>query len=139
MKGFLRRLRGVIKTGLIGAAGFGAALSGFFALTGHVDAILIALPYTAFAGFLVGGVSAGIFSLTERHRRLEDLSLRRVALWGAMGGSLVTVAFNLVTVGFVARAVAWLRGGPKSRYRFLETARRSWRCARRPRGPGRQR
>ena len=101
MKGFLRRLRGVIKTGLIGAAGFGAALSGFFALTGHVDATLFALPYTAFAGFLVGGVSAGIFSLTERHRRLEDLSLRRVALWGAMGGSLVTVAFNLVTVGFV--------------------------------------
>ena len=101
MKQFLRRLRGVIKICLLVAAGFSAFFSGIFALAGRGDAILIALPYFAGFGFIVGGVSAGILSMAERHRRLEDLSLRRVALWGAIGGCLVTGAFNLVNSGTV--------------------------------------
>jgi peptidoglycan/LPS O-acetylase OafA/YrhL len=101
MKAFLRRLRGVVKTGLMWAVGSVAFFSGFLALVGRSDGILISIPYFASFGFIVGGVFAGILSMTERHRRLEDLSLRRVALWGAIGGLLVTVAFNLVNAGTV--------------------------------------
>ena len=47
---------------------------------------MIGIPFFAGFGFIMGGAFAGILSLTERHRRLQDLSLRRVALWGALGG-----------------------------------------------------
>ena len=53
------------------------------------------------AGFIVGAAFAAILSMTERHRKLEDLSLRRIALWGAIGGFLATGAFNLVNDGTV--------------------------------------
>jgi len=107
MKQFLRRLRGVITTGLLGAVGFSVVVAGGMAVQGNGEWILIALPVIAFGGFLMGSVSAGIFSLIERRRRLEDLSLRRVALWGAIGGFLATVAVNLGTVGFVDWPAVW--------------------------------
>jgi hypothetical protein len=37
-------------------------------------------------GFLAGASFAAILSVAERRHSLEDLSLRRVALWGAGGG-----------------------------------------------------
>ena len=84
MKGFLRRLRGVVKTGLLWAAFFVAFFSVPEILGGR--SVLIGIPFFAGFGFIMGGAFAGILSLTERHRRLQDLSLRRVALWGALGG-----------------------------------------------------
>ena len=39
--------------------------------------------------------------MIERHRKSEDLSLRRIALWGVIAGFLVTGAFNLVYSGTV--------------------------------------
>ena len=86
MKGFLRRLRGVITTGLLWAVGSVAFFSVFEVLGGRTDSLLIAIPFYAGFGFIMGGAFAGILSLAERHRRLEDLSLWRVALWGALGG-----------------------------------------------------
>lgn len=92
MRRFLRRIRGIIGTGLIWAAGF----VGFFTVAQlvRVGMTLQIFPGLAFRwaiyGFLTGGTFAGILALTERHRKLEDLSLRRVALWGAVGGFLIT-------------------------------------------------
>jgi len=105
MKGFLRRLRGIIGMGLLWAVGSVAFFLGLAALQGGGwggwVGILYLIPMSAGFGFIAGCAFAGILSMTERHRRLEDLSLRRVALWGAIGGCLVTGAFNLVSSGTV--------------------------------------
>lgn len=121
MKGFLRRLRGVITTGLLWAVGSVAFFSVFEVLGGRTDSLLIAIPFYAGFGFIMGGAFAGILSLTERHRRLEDLSLRRVALWGALGGlvflGIATLVFRppelvswlilpILTAGFASGSVA---------------------------------
>ena len=42
-------------------------------------------------GFLAGASFAVILSVAERHHSLEDLSLRRVALWGAGGGLVLSL------------------------------------------------
>lgn len=101
MKGFLRRLRGVVKTGLLWALGSVAFFSGLLALAGRFDVILVSIPWFAGFGFLVGGAFAGLLILTERHQTLEGLSLRRVALWGGIGGFLATVVFNLINGGTI--------------------------------------
>lgn len=49
-----------------------------------------------FMGLVVGGAFAVILSITERRHRLEDLSLWRTALWGALGGFLVAAGFDLL-------------------------------------------
>lgn len=89
---FLRRLRGIIGTGLTWAIGwavisvgmtipFGVPLEflGIIALSGVVR------------GFIAGGAFATILSIAERHHTLEDLSLRRVGLWGGIGGGLLVL------------------------------------------------
>jgi len=94
MKGFLRRLRGVIKTGLTWAVGW----AGFFAVVGAILETNVprAVFIGGFMGLIVGGAFSVILSITERRHRLEDLSLWRVALWGGLGGILVTGSFNLL-------------------------------------------
>ena len=86
MKGFLKRLRGVINTGLMWAAGSAALFGGLDVLKGRAGGLWITIPVYASMGFIMGGAFAVVLVLTERHRRLEDLSLRRVALWGALAG-----------------------------------------------------
>ena len=54
------------------------------------------IPIYATFGFIMGSGFAGILSLTERHKRLADLSLRRVALWGALGGLVFLGGFSLM-------------------------------------------
>lgn len=48
-------------------------------------------------GMLAGAVSGAIFAvilaLAERNRTLSDLSIRRLAIWGGIGASLVPAAF----------------------------------------------
>ena len=102
MKGFLRRIRGIIGTGLTWAFGF-AAFNSIVALFqgGGWGSFLGASTIGGFFGFVLGSGFAGILSLTERHRTLGELSLPRVGLWGAIGGFLFTVAFNLVFGGTI--------------------------------------
>ena len=101
MKRFLRRLRGIIGTGLTWALGFAGFNSLVLLFQGRGEILLASIPVSALFGFVLGSGFAGILSLTERNRSLADLSLPRVGLWGAIGGSLVTVAFNLVFGGTV--------------------------------------
>jgi hypothetical protein len=45
--------------------------------------------------FIAGSVFAVILSVVERHHRLEDLSLRRVALWGGLSTLVVFGSYGL--------------------------------------------
>jgi hypothetical protein len=94
MKGFLRRLRGVIGMGLT----WGLALAGVGTLVGLMfgGTFVPGLALTGgFLGFIVGSAFAVILSIAERRHGLRDLSLWRMALWGGIGGALVAGATNL--------------------------------------------
>lgn len=70
-------------------------------------------------GFISGSVFAMIFSSAERRKRIEDLSVLRSTLWGALGGAALplltsmpdAVLFNTVPLGaiFAASTVAIAR------------------------------
>jgi hypothetical protein len=102
VKGLFRRIRGIIGTGLTWAFGF-AAFNSIVALFqgGGWAPFLGAMTIGGFFGFVLGSGFASILSLTEGHRTLEELSLPRVGFWGAIGGFLFTVAFNLLFGGTI--------------------------------------
>jgi hypothetical protein len=62
-------------------------------------AILTVLPGNAFIGFIFGSVFAVVLSIAERHRRLEDLSIPRMGLWGALAALLVAGGVQLAFKG----------------------------------------
>lgn len=93
MKGLLKRLRGIIGTGLTWCVAWG----GLFATAGLVGAgnFVPGLAMTgAFLGLVGGSAFAVILSIAERRHNLADLSLWRVAFWGALGGVLMALAFG---------------------------------------------
>jgi hypothetical protein len=66
--------------------------AGIGALTGLDLGYLLRMAMgNSIGGFLAGASFAVILSVAERNRSLEDLSLRRVALWGAGGGLLISL------------------------------------------------
>ena len=93
MKQFLRRLRGIIGSGLTWAVGWVALGMGYSLF--HGASILSAIPGNASVGFIFGSVFAVILSVAERHRRLEDLSIPRMGLWGALTALLIVGALQL--------------------------------------------
>jgi hypothetical protein len=111
MKGFLRRLRGIIGTGLTWAVGWAGLWCAYFLVLAGLGLVgegvmsfpvfLVTTIFIAGWGFIAGGLFGLGLSILERHKKLEDLSLWRVALWGGLGGSLLTVVFNLTRVGYV--------------------------------------
>jgi hypothetical protein len=94
MKGFLRRLRGIIGTGLTWAVGWPIVNVAFCLLIGLPPRFLGPAVLTGLSsGFLAGSVFAVILSVVERRRTLEGLSLKRTALWGGIGGIFLRLAF----------------------------------------------
>ena len=95
MKRFLRRLRGIIGTGATWALGWAA----FFGVGGAIFGAY-SVPRLAvvggFMGLIAGSAFGVILSITERRRRLDELSLWRMALWGGLGGLLVAGSLNLL-------------------------------------------
>ena len=93
MRGLLRRLRGIIGTGLTWAVGWAGifAVAGVIFGAGSVPGVAVVFGFT---GLVAGGAFAVILSIAERRHRLEDLSLWRTALWGGFGGILVAAAFS---------------------------------------------
>jgi hypothetical protein len=61
--------------------------------------MLAAIPGNAAIGFVFGSVFAVIFGITERHRRLEDLSIPRMGLWGALTALLIVGGIQLGFLG----------------------------------------
>ena len=113
MKGFLKRLRGIIGTGLTWAVGCVAIMAGVTAFGGWLQipmaqwgVFFSQIPIYATFGFIMGSGFAGILSLIERHKRLADLSLPRVALWGGFGGLVLLGGVSLVYG--LPNLVSWL-------------------------------
>ena len=107
MKGFIRRIRGLIGTGLTWAVGWavlwGATIliaAGFGAFEGLTAGMfLIGALFVAGCGFFAGSAFGMILSVFERRKRLEDLSLKRIALLGGLvggvGGSTLVAIFGV--------------------------------------------
>ena len=97
MKGILRRLRGIIGTGITWALGWTGVLSVLHLLMG---APLQFIGQTVLTGLIWGSVAGGgfavVLSIAERRHALVDLSLWRVALWGGIGGSLLILVTVLI-------------------------------------------
>ncbi len=100
MKNLLRRVRGFIGMGLTWSAGFIAFMTGYALILGQFAGFVSMLPLFGSIGFLMGGTFGGFLALTERSKRLEDLSLRRVALWGGLGGAIAITAASLMLGAF---------------------------------------
>ena len=94
MKRFLQRLRGIIGTGLTWAVGwmgfYGVVILPILAVFGLIGGgasfILNTFIGVGIAGFVAGSAFGVVLSILERHKKLEDLSFKRIALWGGLGG-----------------------------------------------------
>ena len=114
MKKWLRRIRGALGMGLTWAVGW--ALSGMF--IGLASILLPGLPWHYFfavfdaplpalavPGFFAGVLFSTVLGIAGRRRRFDELSLPRVAAWGALGGVLLSllpaamVAVGLASLG----------------------------------------
>ena len=92
MKRFIRRGRGVIGTAVTWALAWVGLGAGIGALVGFELGYLLRMALTnSVGGFLAGASFALILSFAERNRTLEELSLRRIAVWGGGGGILVSL------------------------------------------------
>ncbi len=112
---WLRRVRGAIGMGLTWAAGWAA-----FGLLIGVSSKLFPsplwdrffevfdapLPALAVPGFLGGAMFSLVLGVAARRRKFEELSMRRTAAWGALGGLLV----GLLPAAMVAVGLATIDG-----------------------------
>lgn len=78
-----------------------------------LERFLSHMAYAAGLWMLAGAVSGAIFAvilaLAERNRTLSNLSIRRLAIWGGIGASLVPATF-LVLEAFVFTHGNWWSG-----------------------------
>ena len=99
---WLRRIRGVIGMGLTWAVAwsFVGAVQGvadFFLVFGQPPGIPLGLIVATYArmfaglGFFGGAIFSTVLGITEGRRRFDELSPRRFAAWGALGGLLLGV------------------------------------------------
>ena len=109
MKQWGRRVRGAIGMGILWAIGWG----GFGLLIGAASVVLPWLPWgvifkyfdaplpaLAMPGFICGALFSVVLGIAGRRHRFEDLSLKRFAAWGALGGLLLSlVPAVLVGIG----------------------------------------
>lgn len=97
MKSWLRRIRAAAVIGLAwGAAWLGAGLV-LLAIVGP-DAADVPFPLGfGLLGFLAGFTFSAVLAVVERRRNFQQLSLPRIAGWGATGGLIFATGFVLVT------------------------------------------
>lgn len=92
MQEWLRRLRGALGMGFTWAAAWFAA--GF--VPRWILGIDSDLPFPILfgaLGFAAGVTCSGLLVLTEGRRRFNQMSLPRFAMWGALGGLLLSALF----------------------------------------------
>lgn len=114
MHRLLRRTRGAIGMGFTWAAGWALAgvligvssrLLPWLPWNAVFDVFDAPLPALAVPGFVGGVLFSVVLGIAGRRRRFEELSLGRVAAWGAVGGLLLAltpaalVAVGLATIG----------------------------------------
>ena len=92
MRKWLRRIRGAIGMGLT----WGAAWSVAGIVLAAVTRFRADAPFPlifAVLGFLAGVTFSALLALAEGRRRFDQMSLKRFAAWGAVGGVLLSVVF----------------------------------------------
>jgi hypothetical protein len=104
---WLRRIRGAVGMGITWAVGWaitGVGIGVASLLTPflpwdvffrYIDAPLPALAVPGFVGGLLYSIVLGV---AGRHRRFDELSMSRTALWGALGGLLLAFFPSLLVV-----------------------------------------
>jgi hypothetical protein len=132
MKGFLRRLRGLIGTGLTWAVGWAGLYGATLLVMRILGAEAIWDPSLVFRvvlnvgtlGFIAGASFGVILSLLERHKRLEDLTFKRLALWGSLAGLVIVamlgaaflapvIIFTLLGIGSATGTLALAKRGAR--------------------------
>jgi hypothetical protein len=114
VKKWLRRIRGAVAMGLTWAAGWAVlgVLIGVITefLTGYsLESVIDPLAALAMPGFLGGAIFSAVLWFAEGGRRFDELSLPRLAAWGAVAGLLLGVLpFALGTPS--AKFPLWLLG-----------------------------
>ena len=95
MKRWLRRIRGAIGMGLTWAvAWFGAGVA--LLLVVGVGAADVPFPLGfGLLGFLAGVTFSGVLGIVEGRSRFDQMSLPRFAVWGGVGGLLLSGIFVL--------------------------------------------
>lgn len=92
-----RRLRAAVGMGLAwGLAWLGAGLVLLVIVGPGAADVPFPVGFGAL-GFLAGALFSLVLSVGEAGRRFEDMSVRRFAGWGAVGGVLFSVLFVAVT------------------------------------------
>lgn len=95
MKTWRRRIRAAIRMGLTWAlAWFGAGMA--LLVVGLVFGVTADVPFPilfGLFGFLAGTAFSGVLGIVEGRRRFDQMSLPRFAVWGAVGGILLTGIF----------------------------------------------
>jgi hypothetical protein len=95
MRTWLRRIRGAIGIGVTWAAVWFAAGSVPRWVFGVNTDAPLPLVFGLF-GLLAGVVFSAVLALTEGRRTFDQMSLPRFAVWGAMGGLLLSALFAKV-------------------------------------------
>jgi hypothetical protein len=106
---WLRRLRGIVVTGVIWGVlgsvlgGIAGAVGGFLLGTGFSFALVLNLSAgLALFGLIAGSGFAMLLTAMEGRKSLEDLSALRSALWGGAAGALFPFLFVLFRDGSLA-------------------------------------
>lgn len=97
-----RKLRGVVGFGLTWGTLWGAIGAGIGFIVGLVnpEAWVVTNPVIEWAvgmglyGLVSGMGFAGLLSIGEARKRIQELSLPRVAMWGVLGSALVPLLFG---------------------------------------------
>ncbi len=106
MKKWLQKVRGAIGIGLTWAVGWAPV----GAVTGLVTGLVLGFPLVGIAvnyaelfgvlGFIGGTMFSTVLRIADGHRRFDQLSLPRFAVWGGLGGlSLGALAVTAGVVG----------------------------------------
>src|ERR1044071_2194750 len=93
MRNWLRRIRGAIGMGLTWGVAWGFVGGVPRWVLGIETDVPIPLLFGVF-GTIAGVIFSVVLMLTERHRRLDQLSLPRFAAWGAVGGGLLSAFWS---------------------------------------------
>jgi hypothetical protein len=108
MKGWIRRIRGALGMGLTWAV-TGFLAGGVIELIHNIwpnpigAAVDIWPAVLAYPGFLGGIAFSAVLGIAARRRRFDELSIPRVAVWGAVGGLLVSLVPGvMVLVGLAS-------------------------------------
>jgi hypothetical protein len=92
VKRLITRVRGILGTAATWAVAWIGLGAGIGAIAGFEFGTIVRIALSnAVGGFIAGATFAVILSVAERKSSLEDLSLKRVAIWGAAGGVLLSL------------------------------------------------